>query len=320
MAEKKSVIHITVDERGAGQRLDNFLAAHARDVPKSRLYRAIRRGEVRINGRRAKPLQRLNRADEVRIPPLATRASENSSLNLPRSIAETLTSAIAHEDRDLIVINKPAGMAVHGGSGLSWGLIEALRALRSDVAHLELVHRLDRETSGCLVIAKRRSALRRVQRDLRERRLGKTYWAVVHGRWRGGPQTVDEPLLKQLSPSGERVVRIDPDGKPARSHFRPLDTSSLVSLVEVDIETGRTHQIRVHAASLSHPIVGDDKYGHRQRDADWASEPTGLCLHARRISIPATDTTDRLDITVEPPNPFASVLDQHGLTPPRGRH
>ncbi len=274
----------------AGQRVDNYLLGRLRGAPRSLIYRILRRGEVRVNKGRIRPDYRLQAGDVVRIPPVRL-PQRNEAASPGRQVLARLEAAILHEDDRLLVLNKPSGMAVHGGSGLSYGVIEGLRALRPEARYLELVHRLDRETSGCLLIAKRRSALRVLHALLRENRIDKRYLALVRDRWAEGPRTVDAPLRKNVLRSGERIVRVDPAGKPSRSRFRPLAVGELASLLEVRLETGRTHQIRVHAAHVGHPIAGDEKYGDPVFDRRLREE-TGLnrlFLHARTLRIPFPD-------------------------------
>ena len=281
----------------AGQRVDNFLLNRLKGAPRSLIYRIVRRGEVRVNKGRIRPEYRLKAGDTLRIPPvkLAPRSTP------PRPAAQVLRqleAAIIYEDDRLLILNKPSGLAVHGGSGLSYGVIEGLRALRPTAPYLELVHRLDRETSGCLLIAKKRSALRRLHELLRSNRMDKRYLALLKGQWQGGRRQVTAPLLKNVLRSGERMVRVDPAGKTASSVFRPLAVSKTASLVEVKLETGRTHQVRVHAASLDQPIAGDDKYG----DADFNRQlrEVGLkrlFLHAHGLRFQLTEGEPAIEVS-----------------------
>ena len=250
-------LDITAEQ--AGQRIDNFLLRFLKGVPKSRIYRLLRKGEVRVNKGRIKPEYRLQSGDQVRIPPV--RVSESEPASPGGQAVQQLADAILYEDERLLVLNKPAGMAVHGGSGLSYGVIEALRVIRPQAPYLELVHRLDRGTSGCLLIAKRRSELRMLHELLRQGEVDKRYLLLVQGDWSRGPYRVNAALRKNLLHGGERVVRVDEDGKTALTHFHFLDAYGGASLMEADLKTGRTHQIRVHAAHMGHPLAGDDKYG-----------------------------------------------------------
>ena len=320
-------MRLTVGEGHDGQRLDNYILARFPRVPKSRIYRAIRRGEVRVNGRRAKPLLKLNAVDEVRLPPMYQVERDSDVHALPRSMERELSSAIVYEDNGLLVLNKPSGIAVHGGSGLSWGVIEGLRISRPHEPYLELVHRLDRETSGCLLIAKRRSVLRQVQSAFREHRVKKIYWAIVAGGWQGGPKTVRAPLLKNTLRSGERIVKVDQAGKSAHSLFSPLDISARATLVQVEILTGRTHQIRVHSAHLAHPIIGDAKYGTPNASDKSVlglhhDNTSRLCLHARAIRLPELCYLDGkslrfTEFEVSPPSQFVRMATNLGLSLPK---
>ncbi len=262
--EPSSICHrveyLQIPDAIQGQRIDNFLITQIKGVPRSHIYRLLRRGEVRVNKRRVKPSYRLQAGDQVRIPPLRT-APVSTSAPAQRGSLAILARAILFEDDRLIVLNKPAGFAVHGGSGIRWGVIEALRQLRPR-EDLELVHRLDRETSGCLLIAKKRSVLRELHRAMRGNHLQKRYLALLQGTLPDAQVLVDAPLRKNHLRSGERLVCVDfQRGRPARTRFRQLQAFETTALVEAELLTGRTHQIRVHAAHLGAPIVGDEKYG-----------------------------------------------------------
>ncbi len=257
--DKPAVRWVDIDAGQAGQRIDNFLLRVLRGVPKSRIYRLLRKGEVRVNRGRIRADYRLKEGDQVRIPPV--RVSEPRQAAPTASAVDTLARSILHEDERLLVLNKPSGMAVHGGSGLSYGVIEALRALRPDAPYLELVHRLDRDTSGCLLIAKRRSELRTLHELLRSGAVEKRYLLLVQGDWSQGPWKINAPLRKNQVQGGERMVRVDAEGKTALTHFRFLEGYGDASLMEAELKTGRTHQIRVHAAHAGHPLAGDQKYG-----------------------------------------------------------
>lgn len=265
-----------------GQRIDNFLVGQLKGVPKSLIYRILRTGQVRVNGKRAKPDSRLVGGDEVRIPPV--RVAESGEVAPPaRGLTDRIAEAIIHEDRDFLVLSKPAGIAAHGGSGISHGAIELLRALRPRDT-LELVHRLDRDTSGVLVLARRRAALTGLQELIRENRTTKQYLCLLRGHLPRAAISVNAPLRKSILQGGERMVRVDPAGKPSLTHFKTIDRYAAASLVEATLETGRTHQIRVHSQHLGHPIAGDDKYG----DADFnkSLRPFGLrrlFLHAKHF-------------------------------------
>lgn len=257
--EKPSVKWVDINTGQAGQRIDNFLLRVLKGVPKSRIYRLLRKGEVRVNRGRIRADYRLKAGDQVRIPPV--RVAERQKPAPTANAVDLLADSILYEDERLLVLDKPAGMAVHGGSGLSYGVIEALRALRPDAPYLELVHRLDRDTSGCLLIAKRRSELRTLHELLRSGGVEKRYLLLVQGDWSQGPWKINAPLRKNQVQGGERIVRVDPEGKEARTHFRFLEGYGHASLMEAELKTGRTHQIRVHAAHAGHPLAGDTKYG-----------------------------------------------------------
>jgi 23S rRNA pseudouridine955/2504/2580 synthase len=290
------VEHWEAGEGDAGQRIDNFLLRRLKGVPRSVIYRVLRRGEVRVNARRIGPDYRLVAGDRVRVPPLRT--ATPATLPPPSAgLAAALAAAVLHEDDALLVVNKPTGLAVHGGSGLSQGVIEALRALRP-AAELELVHRLDRDTSGCLMIAKRRSQLRLLHGLQREGRIEKRYVALLAGRWRRGAARVDAPLRKSVLQGGERMVRVAADGKAAVTEFRVLERLADCTLVEAGLVTGRTHQIRVHAAHLGTPILGDAKYG--DADANRRARELGLrrlFLHAAGLVVlwPGAEPPLRVD-------------------------
>jgi 23S rRNA pseudouridine955/2504/2580 synthase len=283
-----------VDEERAGQRIDNFLLASLKGVPKSRIYRMLRKGEVRVNKGRIKAHYRLKSGDAVRIPPV--RMAEPEALVSPGTrVLQRIESSIIAEEKGFLLLNKPTGIAVHGGSGLKYGVIEALRMLRPDAPYLELAHRLDRDTSGCLLIAKRRSVLRELHRLLREKGMDKRYLALVKGQWQGGERKVDAPLLKNTVKSGERIVRVSDEGKPAVSIFRPVTIFADASLVEVSLLTGRTHQIRVHAASIGHPIVGDEKYGDEAFNHQMKHYGVRrLFLHARSLAFSLAGLDEQL--------------------------
>ena len=261
-----SVKTLTVDEDSAGQRLDNFLMRHLKGVPKTHVYRIIRSGEVRVNKGRASAEQRVEAGDLVRLPPVRVSAQVQAKADAPAPAREF---PVLMEDEAMMAIDKPAGVAVHGGSGVSFGVIEQLRRARPASTHLELVHRLDRETSGVLLVAKKRSALKNLQDQFRDRETGKTYLALVLGLWPSNKKVIDSPLFKYTLDTGvgegERRVKVvdkdDPNGMRSITLVRVARTVGPYTLLEVTIKTGRTHQIRVHLASQGHPIAGDDKYG-----------------------------------------------------------
>lgn len=251
---------LTISEEHAEQRLDNFLTTQLKGVPKSHVYRIVRKGEVRVNKGRVDVHYRLQAGDVVRIPPVRVAEREEQTF-VPSNLRTALEHSVLYEDEGFLILNKPAGFAVHGGSGVSAGVIEGLRLIRPEARFLELVHRLDKETSGCLVIAKKRSALRLFHELFRENHIHKTYIALLSGQWQRKKFIVNAPLLKNIEKSGERMVTISSQGKEAETLFRRLQKFEEATLVEASPKTGRTHQIRVHALSLGHPIVGDERYG-----------------------------------------------------------
>lgn len=289
---KPQVKFVTVDEDYAGQRIDNFLKLHLKGVPKSMLYRILRKGEVRVNKKRVKPEYKIQANDLVRVPPVRV-SEESAPVNPKLTKVAQLENCIIHEDERIMVINKPSGIAVHGGSGLSFGLIEGLRALRPEQKFLELVHRIDRETSGILLVAKKRSALRHLHEQLREKKMQKRYHALVCGAWPDNRFKVKAPLQKNVLKSGERIVNVDPNGKDSETRYRILEQYSCkegqsiteLSLVEASPITGRTHQIRVHSLHAGHAILGDPKYATDVSQA--LTHQIGLqrlFLHAAAIS------------------------------------
>jgi 23S rRNA pseudouridine955/2504/2580 synthase len=300
---------VEVDAEHAGQRIDNFLSTQLKGVPRTLIYRVLRKGEVRVNSGRVRPDYRVQSGDRIRIPPVRTGAVA-AGAQAGAGALELLAGRILYEDPGLLIIDKPAGMAVHGGSGVSYGVIEALRALRPEVASLELVHRLDRETSGCLMVAKRRSVLRALHEQLRSGEVKKRYLLLVAGRWQGGRRTVSEPLLKNVLQSGERMVQVSESGKHALTVFRAVSVYRTASLVEADLGTGRTHQIRVHAAHLAHPIAGDEKYGAPEFNRKMKRLGLRrLFLHAHALSFRLPGTERDLDVSAPLGDDLRSVLD-----------
>ncbi len=257
----RRVSYIEVSGTQAGQRVDNFLLRRLKGVPRSRIYRMLRNGEVRVNKGRVKPTYRVASGDRIRLPPVRHANDLATVPDIPESIAERLKTAVLHEDEHLIILNKPSGLAVHGGSTLKYGLIEALRQTRPTAETLELVHRLDRATSGCLLIAKSRVVLTSLHQLLREGKIEKWYAALVAGRWQGGARGVSATLAKGDRGAQRRLVEISANGKFAETWFKPCKHFVDCSLMSVRLYTGRTHQIRVHAAHVGHPLAGDDKYG-----------------------------------------------------------
>ncbi len=302
------VRHVDVNAEEAGQRIDNFLARHLKGVPRSLIYRILRRGEVRVNSGRIRPQYKLKAGDTVRIPPLRITPGQQ------RITAETrlpqIEDSIVFEDARLLVIDKPSGIAVHGGSGISYGVIEALRIQRPRAPYLELVHRLDRDTSGCLIIAKRRSALRALHEQLRLGSMHKRYLALLRGGWSGGPRHIQAALRKNRLQGGERIVRVDADGKQAETIFHPVSEHGLASLVDIELKTGRTHQIRVHAAHIGQPLAGDEKYGDPEFNRRMKTYGLRrLFLHAHMVEFTDPGSDDVINVSAPLPDELRQVLD-----------
>ncbi|ATZ94977.1 23S rRNA pseudouridine(955/2504/2580) synthase RluC [Dickeya fangzhongdai] len=300
--ENPTVQFLTVSSEEAGQRIDNFLRTRLKGVPKSMIYRILRKGEVRVNKKRIKPEYKLLDGDEVRIPPVRQSEREEPAVSASLDKVSALADCILYEDDYLLLLNKPSGTAVHGGSGLSFGVIEALRALRPEARFLELVHRLDRDTSGVLLVAKKRSALRALHEQLRSKGMQKDYLALVRGQWQSHCKAVQAPLLKNVLQSGERIVRVNSEGKPSETLFKVEERFDCTTLVRASPITGRTHQIRVHTQYAGHPIAFDDRYGDREFDAQLAD--TGLkrlFLHAQalRFEHPHTGETLRIEAPLD---------------------
>jgi 23S rRNA pseudouridine955/2504/2580 synthase len=306
---------VTADE--AGQRIDNFLMRHFKTVPRSRVYRLLRKGEVRINRKRVDVEYRIQEGDEVRLPPVRIDAGGEPG-RPSTSLLELIERAVIFQDKHLLVIDKPAGVAVHGGSGMSFGVIEALRASRPRET-LELVHRLDRDTSGCLLVARERSTLTALHALIRNGGMHKTYLALVAGSWQLGTKRIDAPLATDNRQHGERHVRVAAAGKDSVSVFKPVQFfGPLATLMEVDIPTGRTHQIRVHASFAGHPLLGDDKYGDRERNADLKAH--GLkrtFLHAQSVAFEWPGSGVPFHASAPLPAELAAVLD--AITPMKRR-
>lgn len=281
MKTENQVQFIDISDDEAGQRIDNFLLSKLKGVPKSMIYRIIRKGEVRVNKGRIKPEYKLLEGDQVRVPPVRVAERETAPVSAKLDKVAALADCILYEDESILVINKPSGTAVHGGSGLSFGVIEGLRALRPEARFLELVHRLDRDTSGILLVAKKRSALRALHEQLRLKQMQKDYLALVRGNWQSHTKVIQAPLLKNILQSGERIVRVSSEGKPSETRFKVEERFENATLVKASPVTGRTHQIRVHTLHAGHPIAFDDRYGDKQFDSQLAD--TGLkrlFLHA----------------------------------------
>ncbi|HEX5805598.1 MAG TPA: RluA family pseudouridine synthase [Macromonas sp.] len=313
MTSTPSVRHLTVDSESTGQRLDNYLLRELKGVPKTHIYRIIRSGEVRLNKGRAQAESRVQAGDVIRLPPI--RLSERAVEKQNQPSAPAREFPVLFEDSAFMAVNKPAGVAVHGGSGVSFGVIEQLRQARPQAPLLELVHRLDRETSGILLVAKKRSALKALQDQFRERETGKTYLALVKGNWPANKKVIDWPLHKFLLPDGERRVRVttpdDPDGMRSITLVRVLGGIQLptgsgqtqnCSLLAVTIKTGRTHQIRVHLSHAGHPILGDDKYGDFELNKDLAKQGMKrMFLHAWQLSLRHPVSEESMELKADLP-------------------
>ncbi len=280
-----SVHFVEITAAQAGQRIDNFLLTLEKGIPKSRIYRAIRKGEVRVNKGRIKQTYRIQAGDNVRIPPLHTQ-EKTTVTTVNDHLRKLLNDCVLLEDDDLLVLNKPSGLAVHAGSNIQQGIIEALRITRSELPYLELVHRLDRDTSGCLLLAKNRDALLNLQQQMLDHELDKRYLTLLKGNWGQQERMVEQPLRKNTVSSGERMVRVDPEGKYAKTLFIPIESFTQAQLTEVVLFTGRTHQIRVHATHMEHSLAGDDKYGQRKFNREMKKFGLKrLFLHAWKLGI-----------------------------------
>lgn len=296
---------VAVGSGEAGQRLDNFLLKQLPGVPKSHIYRLLRSGQVRVNGGRCKPSRKLALADQVRIPPVRT-AERPAKARPPDDLQQRLAGAIIHEDSSFLAINKPAGLAVHGGSGVLFGAIEVARAWERH-EFLELAHRIDRETSGVLLMAKSRPALLHAQQAFRDGTTSKIYLALLDGVWKGGARDVHLALSRDHEQGGERRVQADADGREAHSRFELLERYADASLMQVQIFSGRMHQIRVHAQSLGMPLAGDGKYGDAQRNQAWRRRGLKrMFLHARQLQLPGLNDFPTLDLQA----PLAPELEQ----------
>ncbi|WP_444998533.1 23S rRNA pseudouridine(955/2504/2580) synthase RluC [Aliikangiella sp. IMCC44359] len=298
-----------IDEDHHGQRIDNYLIGQLKGVPKSRVYRILRKGEVRVNKKRVKAEYKLQAGDIIRIPPVRI-APPNTEQNIEKfDRVKQLESHIIDETNQYLILNKPSGMAVHGGSGLSFGVIEALRALRPKEKFLELVHRLDRDTSGCLLIAKRRSFLTHFHELLRTKAMKKEYLAIVVGDWDSNNNRVTAPLKKNQLKSGERFVSVESDGKPSETRFKCLKRFGQYSLIKAMPVTGRTHQIRVHAQYAGCPLLGDSKYNLNSQDENQLGLKTFL-LHAQRLSFTLPEDDNVLVYEAELPSKMEDIINQ----------
>lgn len=309
---KNSVKYCTISDDESGQRIDNYLMAKLKGVPKSKIYRIIRKGEVRVNKKRTTPSYKLQADDVVRIPPIQL---EERGKAIPPSAATVtlLKNRILYEDDDILIINKPAGMSVHAGSTVRVGVIEALRHLYPKLPALELAHRLDAETSGCLVLAKKKRVLRELHQLLRNGEMSKIYWTLTKGKWRRMEKIVDVPLKKDFQAGGKHVVEVKSGGKSALTEFKNLEEFDGASFMEVKLYTGRTHQIRVHAAHQDHAIAGDDRYG--DSEFNKLAKRKGLkrmFLHARCISFVLPSSEQRITVTAPLDDELTACLNQFG--------
>ena len=308
IAAKTAVQRVTVTDAEEGQRVDNFLSSRMKGIPRSHLYKVLRSGEVRVNGGRVKASTRLSEGDEVRIPPIKQPAP-GEEVTVNDGLIQRMRDAVLFEDEAIIVINKPSGMAVHGGSGISLGLIEVARRTWPKDSKLELVHRLDRDTSGCLLLARTRPALLDLQRQLRDHLMSKEYTALCVGRWPKQVRVVDAPLERNQLKSGERMVKVSGEGKAAESRFKILQHLRSATLLSIQIVSGRTHQIRVHAQLVGHPLAGDEKYG--DDDANRELRKQGLkriFLHAGRVQFRHPISGDLVEVTADLPEDLQNVV------------
>ncbi|MEX0965008.1 MAG: RluA family pseudouridine synthase [Pseudohongiellaceae bacterium] len=306
ISASEAVQLVRVETPHIGQRLDNFLMRHLKGVPRTRIYRLIRRGEVRVNKKRCKPEHKLELRDEVRIPPYTSHYSPQTAKPTP-ALQEFLLNNILFENDQLLVINKPAGMAVHGGSNVAMGLIEALRQCKPGWSELELVHRIDRATTGCLVVSKNSIILKYLQNQFKVKNVKKRYLALVHGVWPESLSVVEVPLQKDPVGENERIVRVHERGKPSLTRFTVKQHFSGASLVEAMPETGRTHQIRVHCQHAGHGIVGDDKYTFRASNSEL-EKVKNLCLHAWKIEFEMPDGADAICVEAPIPNQLDGLV------------
>ena len=302
------VSYVDIGPEQSGQRLDNFLIKTLKGVPKSRIYRLLRKGEVRVNKGRVKADSRLKEGDIVRLPPI--RVAERGEMPaVGRQLKQYLANNVLFEDDGLLIINKPSGLAVHGGSGVSLGAIEALRAEHPELRFLELVHRLDRDTSGCLMLAKKRSVLLELQQAMQRNNIEKRYIALAKGRWPKGKNTINAPLRKNTLQSGERMVRVDVSGKASVTHFKILQQFPSATLLDIKLETGRTHQIRVHCQFAQQPLAGDSKYGDEHYNESLKeSGLKRLFLHASSLRFKHPLSGDWVDVEAPLPADLSKVL------------
>lgn len=306
-----AVQFLSVPDDVAGQRIDNFLLTALKGAPRTLIYRILRKGEVRVNKGRIKPEYRLQIGDIIRVPPIRLSPEDANPVRPAQGAVKDLATRIIYEQDGLLVLNKPAGLAVHGGSGVAWGVIEALRVLRPDEPNIELIHRLDKDTSGLLMVAQKRSVLRAYHELLRDGKMEKVYVALLVGRLKGSTHKVDAPLHKNTLPNGERMMRVSREGKEALTEFRVIEHIGNFTLVEARPKTGRTHQIRVHAQHLGHPLVADEKYGNDAINKEMrAFGATRLFLHARELKIPLAGQDKKLSLLCDIEPDLDEVLER----------
>ena len=310
-SQKSNVSFIQVSAAQVNQRLDNFLLKTLKNVPKTRIYRIIRKGEVRVNKKRCKPDYKLVIGDLIRVPPVWVEQHHDAKSYIAPDLIETIEQAVLFENKHLMVIDKPAGLAVHSGSGISFGLIDIMRRIRPET-EIELVHRLDRDTSGCLLLAKHRQSLLEMQRRLQDNSLNKNYLAVVKGHWSGQKSEVTHALKKTTMANGERRVRVDPAGQKALTRIVKVTRGEGYSLLSIQLLTGRTHQIRVHCQAEGHEIAGDTKYGDENFNKAMRKQGVKrLMLHASRLELPQTEFNPELVVNANPPDSFNQLMKQN---------
>ncbi|WP_346836461.1 23S rRNA pseudouridine(955/2504/2580) synthase RluC [Microbulbifer sp. SAOS-129_SWC] len=298
---------LSVPAELAGQRIDNFLQARLKGVPRSRVYRILRKGEVRVNKGRVKAEYKLQAGDVVRVPPVRSPAQAPAPV-VGDQLRKLVEESILYDERGLLVVNKPAGLAVHGGSGVRLGLIEVLRQMFPQSPFIELVHRLDRDTSGAIMVARKRAVLLHVQAELRAGRVGKSYLALAAGKWPRGHRVVEAPLRKNTLKSGERMVSVNPEGKPSETRFRVLERFRGATLMAAEPVTGRTHQIRVHAQFIGCPLAGDPKYAPDEVNREFRARGLKrLFLHSQRVSCTLPDG-DQVEVEAPLPAELQAVL------------
>lgn len=305
---KTKVQYVKVEAEYVDQRIDNFLVTRLKGLPKSRIYRILRKGEIRVNKKRVQPSYRLQEGDEIRIPPV--QLDDKPALPKPgKSLVDLLKQRILYEDKNLFIINKPSGVPVHGGTNVGIGVIEVFRTMYPKLPHLELAHRLDMDTSGCLILVKKRSVLKEIHGLLREGEISKIYQALTMGHWKSSELRVEAALQKNFLASGERIVRVNKEGKASITQFKVIKSFQDADLVEATLLTGRTHQIRVHAQHRSHPIAGDDKYGDKtfsKKMREFGLKR--LFLHARSLDFSLPSTGQHISVTAPLDDDLQEVL------------